>query len=63
MATLKETTIDPIDYSPIMAALRKARAGWWLIDAVEHGTRWSNQARRFHADFYGFFTGFSYKQE
>jgi hypothetical protein len=45
MATLKETTIDPIDYSPIMAALRKARAGWWLIDAVEHGTRWTTSRR------------------
>ena len=37
MATVNETTIDPINYSPIMAALHKARAAWWLIDAFEHG--------------------------
>jgi hypothetical protein len=37
MATLRETSIDPIDYGPVMAALRKARAAWWLIDAFEHG--------------------------
>jgi hypothetical protein len=37
MATLRETTIDPVDYSPVMAALRKARAAWWQIDAFEHG--------------------------
>jgi len=37
MATAKETTIDPIDYNPVMAALHKARAAWWLIDAFEHG--------------------------
>src|SRR5262249_2190861 len=36
MPTLKETT-NPIDYSPVLAALRKARAAWWLIDAFEHG--------------------------
>jgi hypothetical protein len=37
MATLRETSIDPIDYGPVMAALHKARAAWWLIDAFEHG--------------------------
>lgn len=36
MATLKETT-NPTDYSRVLAALRKARAAWWLIDAFEHG--------------------------
>lgn len=37
MATLTQTIIDPIDESPVMIALRKARAAWWLIDAFEHG--------------------------